>query len=162
MHAGDLDRDAFVATFGGVYEASPWVAEAAWERRPVADVDALHAAMADVVARAPATLRRELIRAHPDLGDCVGGRSAESSREQVAAGLHRLTAEQRERLLALNAAYRERFGFPFVLCAREHSAESILAAAAERLASEPDAEERVALGEVDKIARLRLDDLARA
>ena len=160
MHAEPLDRDTFVARFGGVYEASPWVAEAAWERGPFGDVEALHAAMAEAVDRASASRRLELIRAHPDLGERTAALSGASSGEQAAAGLAGLSAQARERLLALNAAYRERFGFPFVVCAREHTAASIIAAAERRLANDPATEERAALHEVAKIARLRLADLA--
>ena len=160
MHAEPLDRDTFVARFGGVYEDSPWVAEAAWERGPFHDVEALHAAMAEAVDRAPASRRIELIRAHPDLGERTAAQSAASSGEQSAAGLDGLSTGARERLLALNAAYRARFGFPFVVCAREHTAASIIAAAERRLVNDAATEERTALGEVAKIARLRLADLA--
>jgi OHCU decarboxylase len=128
MRPGQLDRDTFVARFGGVYEGSPWVAQEAWERGPFRDVEALHAAMAEAVDRAPARRRLELIRAHPDLGDRAAALSAASSGEQAAAGLDGLRAGERARLIDLNAAYRERFGFPFVVCAREHTTASIIAA----------------------------------
>jgi OHCU decarboxylase len=160
MDAAQLDRDTFVARFGGVYEGSPWVAEETWERGPFRDVEELHAAMATAVERAPARRRLELIRAHPDLGDRAAALSAASSGEQAAAGLDGLGAGERERLIGLNAAYRERFGFPFVVCACEHTAASIIAAAERRLANDPATEERTALREVAKIARLRLADLA--
>jgi OHCU decarboxylase len=156
--AGRLDRDAFSARFGGVFEHSPWIAAAAWERRPFATVDELHAAMAGVVAAAPREQRLALIRAHPDLGTKarIGD---ESTREQSAAGLDRLTPEQYARITALTAAHRERFGFPFVVCAREHTPDSIIAAAEARAGAAPEVEERTALAEIAKIARLRLDDL---
>jgi 2-oxo-4-hydroxy-4-carboxy-5-ureidoimidazoline decarboxylase len=156
------DRDAFVARFGGVFEASPWIAAAAWERGPYESAAALHAAMVAIVDGAPPPARRDLIRAHPDLAGqaaIAGALTAESAREQAAAGLDRLTPRQHAQLLALTAAYRERFGFPFVVCAREHTADSILAAAAERLTHDPDDEERAALVEIAKIAALRLADL---
>ena len=89
----------------------------------------------------------------------AGELTAESEREQAAAGLDRLTPEQYERITGLTAAYRERFGFPFVVCAREHTPDSIIAAAEPRTAADPDEEERTALSEIAKIARLRLDDL---
>jgi OHCU decarboxylase len=156
------DRDAFVARFGGIFEASPWIAAAAWERGPYANVAALHAAMAAIVDDAPPEARRELIRAHPDLAGkaaVAGTLTPESTREQAAAGLNRLTPEQHTRIVALTAAYRERFGFPFVICAREHTADAIIAAATERLTHDPDDEERTALSEIAKIAALRLADL---
>jgi OHCU decarboxylase len=156
------DRDAFVARFGGVFEASPWIAAAAWARGPYANVTALHTAMVAIVDDAPPDARRELIRAHPDLAGkaaVAGALTAESTREQAAAGLDRLTPEQHARIVELTAAYYERFGFPFVVCAREHTADSIIATAAERMTHDPDGEERTALAEIAKIAALRLADL---
>ncbi len=156
--AGRLDRDAFAERFGGVFEHSPWIAAAAWERRPFATVAELHAAMVGVVTEAPHEAQLALIRAHPDLGT-KARIGAESEREQAAAGLDRLTPAQYERLIALTAAHQERFGFPFIVCAREHTPDSIIAAAQERSGAAPDEEERTALAEIAKIARLRLDDL---
>jgi 2-oxo-4-hydroxy-4-carboxy-5-ureidoimidazoline decarboxylase len=157
-----MDRDDFVAHFGGVFEATPWIADAAWDAGPHASVAALHATMVGLVDAAPRDVRLALIRAHPDLAGkaaIAGMLPPESSREQVAAGLDRLTPEQHAQLLALTAAYRHRLGFPFVVCAREHTADSIIATAAERVAADPDDEERVALSEIAKIAELRLADL---
>jgi OHCU decarboxylase len=151
-----------VARFGGVFEESPWIAREAWEARPFGSVDELHAAMVWVVEHAPRDARLELIRAHPDLAGkaaIAGELTPESTREQASAGLDRLTPAQYERITALTAAYRERFGFPFVVCAREHTPDSIIAAAARRLESGTDEEEQTALSEIAKIARLRLADL---
>jgi OHCU decarboxylase len=152
------DRAAFVARYGPLFEHSPWVAEAAWEHAPFRSPEALHAAMVAAVERAPRERRLALIRAHPDLsGAANGALSADSAREQASAGLDRLTPAQSEALAAANAAYRERFGFPFVICARERTAATILAAARARLAHDPAEEERVALAEIAKIAWLRLE-----
>ena len=151
-----------MARFGGVFEQSPWIAREAWEARPFGSVDELHAAMVWVVEHAPRDARLELIRAHPDLAGkaaVAGELTPESTREQASAGLDRLTPAQYERITALTAAYRERFGFPFVVCAREHTPDSIIAAAAQRLEAGPDEEEQTALTEIAKIARLRLADL---
>jgi 2-oxo-4-hydroxy-4-carboxy-5-ureidoimidazoline decarboxylase len=157
-----LGREAFAARFGGVFEASPWIARAAWARRPFTSVAALHAAMVAVVEEADGDARLALIRAHPELAGkaaVAGELTPESAGEQAAAGLDRLTPEQHRDLLALTAAYRERFGFPFVVCVREHTADSIIAAARARLEQDTDAEQRTALAEIAKIAALRLDDL---
>jgi 2-oxo-4-hydroxy-4-carboxy-5-ureidoimidazoline decarboxylase len=157
-----LDRARFVARFGGVFEQTPWIAGAAWDCGPYASVDALHAAMVAAVDAVPAAARRALIVAHPELAGraaVAGELTDESAREQAAAGLDRLTPDQHARLLALTAAYRARFGFPFVVCVRERTADSIIAAAQARLAHEPDDEERTALAEIAEIARLRLADL---
>ena len=151
-----------MARFGGVFEESPWIAREAWEARPFGSVDELHAAMVWVVDHAPRDARLELIRAHPDLAGkaaIAGVLTPESTREQASAGLDRLTPAQYERITGLTAAYRERFGFPFVVCAREHTADSIIAAAARRLESDTVEEEQTALSEIAKIARLRLADL---
>jgi OHCU decarboxylase len=157
-----LDRDAFVARFGGVFEGSPWIASAAWDGGPYASVAALHAAMVAIVEAAPRDARLALIRAHPELAGKAAIASAltpESTREQAAAGLDRLTPEQHAQLLSVTGTYRERFGFPFIICVREHNADSIIAGAAARLAHDPDDEERTALAEIAKIAALRLPDL---
>ena len=153
-----------MARFGGVFEASPWIAEAAWERRPFGSVEHLHSALVGVVGDAPPADRRALIPAHPDLAGkaaIAGSLTPESTREQAAAGLDQLTPAQHERITGLTAAYRERFGFPFIVCAREHTPDSIIASAAHRLDADPDEEEQTALSEIAKIARLRLADLVR-
>jgi OHCU decarboxylase len=153
-----LDHDAFVARFGGVFEQSPWVAERAWAARPFGTLDALYQTMLDAVDRAPREVRMALIRAHPDLAANVS-LTAESEREQAAAGLDHLTQEQFERLTWLTTAYRAHFGFPFIVCAREHTPDTIIAAAERRTESGPDEEVQTALSEIAKIARLRLVDL---
>lgn len=162
--AGTLDRERFRSAFGMVFEDSPWVADAAWERRPFADVEALHSAMVAAVAAAPEPCRLGLLRAHPDLaGRAALARTltAASAAEQAGAGLDRLDPARFERLHALNRAYAERFGFPYVVCVREHTVDSILADAEERLTGRRETELDRALAEVAKIARLRLDDLVR-
>lgn len=159
------DRATFVAATGFAFEHSPWIAEAAWERRPFADRAALHAALVAVVSAAPERRRVALIAAHPDLAGRVAreGRLTAASRgEQAAAGLDRLTADERARFDAANAAYRARFGFPFVICAREHDKASILAALERRARNERAAEIAAALDEIAKIARLRLEDAVTA
>jgi 2-oxo-4-hydroxy-4-carboxy-5-ureidoimidazoline decarboxylase len=156
------DRDAFVARYGGLFEHSPWVAEAAWEDGPFDGDEAALAAMVAAVERAPRERQLALIRAHPDLAGraaIAGELTADSAREQAAAGLDRLTPDEYEAFTRTNAAYRERHGFPFVICAREHDKTSILAAAAERRDHDTETEVGVALGEIAKIARLRMEDL---
>jgi urate oxidase / 2-oxo-4-hydroxy-4-carboxy-5-ureidoimidazoline decarboxylase len=151
---GRLDRDAFVAEVGFAFESSPWVAEAAWEERPFGSVGELHAAMVRAVERAPEQRQLALIRAHPELG---GGDdlTPASAAEQAGAGLDR---PGDERLSRATAAYRERFGFPFVICVREHTPASIVASAEERLGKSPGEERATAIGEIAKIAALRLED----
>src|SRR5271166_6521103 len=118
------DRASFVGAVGFAFEGSPWIAEAAWERRPFADLDALVASMVAVVTESSEERRAALIVAHPDLAGRVArdGRLTAASRdEQASAGLGRLSPEEIDRFDALNSAYRARFGFPFVICARENT-----------------------------------------
>ena len=142
------------------FEDSPWIAEAAWERRPFADWDALLAAMRGVVAESPGSrVASPSSLAHPDLAGRVAreGRLTAASRgEQASAGLDRLGPEELERFAAGNAAYRARFGFPFVICARENTTDSILAALEIRTRNERSREIATALDEIGKIAALRL------
>jgi 2-oxo-4-hydroxy-4-carboxy-5-ureidoimidazoline decarboxylase len=155
------DRATFVAAIGFAFEHSPWIADATWNRRPFADLDDLHTALVDVLAQAPESRRVDLIAAHPDLAGRVAreGRLTAASRdEQAAAGLDRLTPAELARFDAANAAYRGRFGFPFVICAREHDKSSILAALERRAGNDREAEIATALEEIAKIARLRLED----
>jgi OHCU decarboxylase len=162
--AADLDRHAFAARFGGVVEGASWVVEAAWEARPFADLPALAAAFITPLERAGPAVRLKVLRAHPELAGSAALAdllSPESEREQAAAGLDRLAAPARGRLLTLTSAYRERFGYPFVICVREHSLEGIFAAAERRLRADPVAEQAEAMGEVAAIVRARLTDLNR-
>mgnify|MGYP001275584168 FL=1 len=155
------DRDGFVAAVGHVFERSPWVAAAAWERRPFAGLAELHAAMVAAVAAAGEERQLALIRAHPDLAGrmaLAGELTAESASEQAAAGLTALSAEELARFRAYNEAYKARFGFPFVICARENKKDAILAAFPRRLANGRDEEIHTALDEIAKIAWLRLQD----
>ena len=156
------DRDTFVARYGGLFEHSPWVAEAAYDHGPFADREALARGLETAMYEAPRERQLALIRAHPDLAGRAaieGTLTASSQREQAAAGLDRLTPGEYESFTRTNTAYRERFGFPFVVCAREHTKDSILRTAAQRLDHSPDEEVNIALREIAKIARLRLDDL---
>jgi 2-oxo-4-hydroxy-4-carboxy-5-ureidoimidazoline decarboxylase len=152
-------REDFVAALAEIFEHAPWVAERAFARRPFATVADLHAAMAQAVADAGAEQQLAFIRGHPELGGKVAraGAMAQPSREeQGALGLDRLSDHEFARFEAMNAAYRARFGFPFVICVRRHTRDSILAAFERRLANGPEAELAAALAEIGFITRLRL------
>ncbi|HMA52413.1 MAG TPA: 2-oxo-4-hydroxy-4-carboxy-5-ureidoimidazoline decarboxylase, partial [Magnetospirillaceae bacterium] len=112
-----LERAAFVGRFGFLFEHSPWIVELAWDRRPFADLEAMHAALMGVVAEAPPESRLALLRAHPKLAEKVA-MTAESVAEQASAGLDRLSREEFELFHRLNDAYDQRFGFPFIICVR--------------------------------------------
>jgi OHCU decarboxylase len=151
------EKGAFLARYGALYEHSPWVAEGAWEQGPFADVDELHAALERTMRDAPAERQLALIRAHPDLAG-KAKLTRESAGEQASAGLDRLSPEEFATFTDLNAAYRDRFGFPFVICVRDHDKASILAAMRERVAHGREQEVETAIGEIARIARLRLED----
>jgi OHCU decarboxylase len=151
-----------LADLGGLFEHSPWVAEVAWRQRPFRTVAELEAALEAAIREAPRERQLELIRAHPELAGReaeAGTLTRESSHEQASAGLDRLTADELDALARLNRAYRDRFGFPLIVCVREHSKDSILTWGAARLEHSPEQEVDIALGEITKIARLRLADL---
>jgi succinyl-diaminopimelate desuccinylase len=160
-----LDRDTFVGRIGFVYEKSPWIADAAFDQRPWSDVAALAASLKGVVDSASTDAQEALLRAHPDLAgrELAEGTLTQSSRaEQTSVGLDGLDAARRTELQRLAAAYKERFGFPCIICVREAgSADAILAATERRLRSSRDVERRTAIEEVHKIARLRLLDTVR-
>lgn len=156
-----MGRVEFVAALAGIWEHSPWVAERAWEGRAFPVRAALVAAMDAVVDAAGDGERMDLIRAHPDLAGklaAAGRLTAESTSEQAGAGLDALTDAERAVFLKRNEAYRVRFGFPFIICAREHSKAGILAEFDRRLGNDARGEVAAAIGEVKKIARLRVED----
>lgn len=157
-----LDREEFVARFGSIYEHSPWVAEAAFGERPFGSLSEMHAAFARTVHEARPELQMTLIKAHPDLAGkaaMAGELTPESAREQSSAGLDRLSPEEYETFTRINREYREKFGIPMIVVVREHTKESIIAWAKARLGNSKEQELETALGEIDKIARIRLRDL---
>ncbi len=157
-----LDRPAFVERFGAVFEHSPWVADAAWDHRPFRDRDHLHAALCAAVQAAPPERQLDLIRAHPDLvGRAAreGHLGAASASEQAGAGLDQLTPAEVAWFEQHNAAYRERFDFPFIICVRANRKQAIVAGFETRLRHTPEQERAAALAEIEKIAAFRLADL---
>ncbi len=154
-----MDRDTFVGVLAGIFEHSPWVADAAWPGVPFSGVTALHEAMVAAVRSSPAERRLDLIRAHPDLAGTAarqGAMTLNSVAEQASAGLLSLSDDEYERFLRLNADYRERFGFPFIIAVRHHDKRSLLAAFETRLGNSRAIEIETALGEIFAITRLRL------
>ena len=155
-----MSRAAFVDALGTVFERSPWVAERAWAARPFHSAGALRHAMVDAVRQATLEERIALLRAHPDLAGRAaraGTMTEASVAEQASAGLDRLSEAEYERFHRLNTAYRQRFGFPFIIAVRRHDTASILAAFETRLGHSRDAEIETALSEVFDITGMRLD-----
>ena len=159
--ANALDAAAFVAAFGDVAEHSPWVAETAAARRPYADRETMVSAFADAIASAPADAQRALVLAHPDLAGraaLAGEVTDDSAREQASAGLDTLTPEEFRTFTEANTAYRQRFGFPFILAVRNATKHTILDAFRARLDNTAEAELAEALAQVRRIVRFRLED----
>jgi 2-oxo-4-hydroxy-4-carboxy-5-ureidoimidazoline decarboxylase len=151
-------RDGFVTALGSIFEESPWAAERAWANRPFASLEALHRAMMSEVSASSREEQLRLLGAHPDLGARARMTSA-SAGEQAGAGLDRLTPSEFERLRELNAAYREKFGFPFLFAVKGSTKHDVLAALAARLPASVDDEFAEALRQVSRIAWFRLQDL---
>jgi 2-oxo-4-hydroxy-4-carboxy-5-ureidoimidazoline decarboxylase len=152
------DREAFVARYGALFEHSPWVVERAADRLPLPD---LHAGLMRVVADATPEEQLSLIRAHPELaGKATVALTEASAAEQASAGLDRLSQGEFDRFHALNSAYAEKFGFPFIICVRLTDKAGILAAMERRLANDRDTEIAAALHEIGEIVRLRLESIA--
>lgn len=152
------DRDAFVAALGSIFEASPWAAERAWRHRPFASLEALHQAMIAEVSASSRDEQLDLLRAHPDLGTRARMTTA-SAGEQASAGLDRLTPSEFDRLLRLNAAYREKFGFPFLFAVKGSTKHDVLASLEARLPATLTEEFSEGLRQVYRIAWLRLQDV---
>lgn len=158
MRPSALSHDAFLATFGPVYEASPWVAEGVWPavaRGELDDPPALAEAMRAIVEAAPRDQRLALLRAHPQLA--VAGRMAEASvQEQRGAGLDQCSPDELADFRRLNAAYDERFGHPFIVAVKGLTRADILTAFATRLANDADTEFATAMAQIHRIAGFRL------
>ncbi len=158
-----LTPEAFVARFGFLFEHSPWVAETAARYRPFETLGAMHAALARVLFFAGDDRKLAVFRAHPKLADKAAlaeGLTPESAAEQASAGLDALTPDEFEAFTRLNAAYDDRFGFPFIIAVRAAGGKAgVLKAMRARLGNDDVTERRNALDEVVKIVGLRLQDI---
>src|SRR6266436_80840 len=155
-------KDDFVAALSNIFEYSPWIAEQAAGGRPFAGVRPLFEAMKVAVDRAPAELRLALIKAHPDLADKTqraAGLTAESDAEQNSAGLDRLSDSEYDVFTRVNNAYRAKFGFPYIVCVRRQTKDSILRDFECRLPNDAKTEMQTSIEEICRIAALRLDQL---
>jgi 2-oxo-4-hydroxy-4-carboxy-5-ureidoimidazoline decarboxylase len=157
-----MDRTAFVLKFGGIFEKTPWIAEKAWEKRPFANLDAMHAAMVAVAKNATAEQQLALLQSHPDLAGKeakAGTMTASSVAEQASAGLNALSAAELAELTHLNAAYKAKFGFPFIIAVRMHTKEGIFSEFKRRMQNDTQTEFANDLQNVYIITRLRLNKL---
>jgi 2-oxo-4-hydroxy-4-carboxy-5-ureidoimidazoline decarboxylase len=151
-----MTETEFVAAIGPAFEDTPTIAAQVWPQRPFSSVVELHRAMVAIVQALDPGEKLTLIKAHPDLGTRVTMAEA-SVTEQSQAGLNALSAEEYERFQSLNQRYKTTFGFPFILAVAGHNKASILENFAQRLGNSTDVEQATALGEIEKIARLRLE-----
>ena len=157
-----MDKVAFMEVLGSIYEHSPWVAERVASGRPFSTLEQLSDQMRLAVDSAAMELKLGLIRAHPDLaGKLATGEKLTdaSASEQAGAGLDRLDDDEFKTFTDLNAQYREKFGFPFIICVRKTDKSGILRSFRSRLKNSPDQEKSAALTQIHDIAGLRLKDL---
>jgi 2-oxo-4-hydroxy-4-carboxy-5-ureidoimidazoline decarboxylase len=155
--ANDLALDDFVANFGDIAEHSPWVAAAAALLRPFTSRESIIESFATVVRQAPETSQLQLIRAHPDLA--TRAKLTEDSRkEQKGAGLDNLSAEEFRQFTELNDAYKAHFNFPFIFAVKGATKHQILTSFEDRLSNTPQAEKAIAIEQVCRILRFRLED----
>jgi OHCU decarboxylase len=164
-----LGRDRFLALFGPVYEHSPWIAAAVFEATGgelPATHDELQRRFAAVIREAGPERQLALLQAHPDLAVGRAARaslSRDSRAEQSNAGLDACSNAEFDEFGRLNATYRARFGFPFILAVGGRRRHEVLALLRERVDGDAEAEFRQALAEVERIGALRIraryDDL---
>ena len=156
------DPTHFVELLGAIFEHSPWVAELVYPQRPFTSRGELHQVMTDAVKRAPEVQRMALLCQHPELAGReadAGTLTDDSKREQAGAGLNQCTAEELLTIKSLNQAYHTRFGFPFIIAVTGLDKFQIIAAMEKRLNNSVEIEFDTAIGEVEKIARIRIDAL---
>jgi 2-oxo-4-hydroxy-4-carboxy-5-ureidoimidazoline decarboxylase len=159
------DKAEFVAALSNVVEYSPWVAEKLAEQRPFAGINQLHAALMAAIQSAEPDVQLSLIRAHPDLANKTqraAGLTSESTGEQNSAGLDRLSDAEYTAFERVNTAYRDKFGFPYIVCVRRHTRDSILRDFETRVRNIAKTETRRAIEEIGRISALRLDQLVAA
>ena len=151
-----MSQEKFTATLGEIWEETPEIAELAWHSKPFIDLDSLYQSMVAIVDKMSETKQSSLIKAHPDLGTKT--KMAEVSvEEQAGIGLDRLSEVEYQRFQSFNQAYKDKFGFPFIVAVKYHTKESILQSFEDRLNNTQEQEKQQALTEISKIARLRLE-----
>ncbi|CAL4128623.1 unnamed protein product [Meganyctiphanes norvegica] len=162
VQVNDLDYESFITVFGNVIEHCALAAAAVWRHRPYRDVNHLHDYITTFAKALPLEGQEGILRLHPDLAGHLadaGQLTSESTNEQRTAGLDSITADEKQKLKSLNDKYRDKFGFPFVICARQNKKEAILNGLEQRLQNKCELEVKTGLEEVLKICYLRLRDI---
>ncbi|ODM98283.1 2-oxo-4-hydroxy-4-carboxy-5-ureidoimidazoline decarboxylase [Orchesella cincta] len=157
-----MSYEDFIQIFGNVIEHCAICSAAVWAKRPFYNLKELHSAICTFVDELPKIGREGILRLHPDLAGRIaelGRLTSESSKEQLSAGLNDITVEEKSVLQALNDRYKSKFGFPFVICARENKKQAILSGIAARVENDKDVELATGIAEVKKIAFYRLLDI---
>ena len=155
----------FISAFRGVFEHGALAAATVWGAGPFPSSAALHEAFLRFLQRLDPEAKKGVVRCYPDLAGKLAGEGAlteESLSEHKAAGLLELSEEERAELVALNDRYKEKFGFPFVICARENKKDSILRGIKSRLGNSVSEEVENALAEIGKISRLRIANIVQS
>ncbi len=153
-----MSQEEFVSVLGTLFEHTPEIAQQAWNYRPFKDAIALYQKMIDVVEMMSKDEQIALIRAHPDLGSQA--KMAEASvQEQVGLGLNKLDSQEYERFQLLNQAYKDKFGFPFIIAVKNQTKVSVLEAFERRLPNNIETEIASAIAEIEQIAWFRLLNL---
>ncbi|KAJ9583941.1 hypothetical protein L9F63_021715 [Diploptera punctata] len=157
-----LINDECVDVFKNIVECFPQVAKAICTQRPFRSAEHMADVAGKYLDQLPTEGKEEVLKLHPDLAGRLadeGKLTSESTKEQKSAGLDKLSAQEKIKMNQLNTSYREKFGFPFVICARENKVEAILQGLEARLKNTRDNELGTGINEVKKICRLRIDDL---
>jgi 2-oxo-4-hydroxy-4-carboxy-5-ureidoimidazoline decarboxylase len=152
-----MSEETFVQNFGDVAEHSPWVARGAMLQRPFKDREAMISAFEQALDKAVKTAQLLLIRMHPDLATRAK-LSPRSRREQQGAGLDTLDEREFNHFTALNTAYKAKFGFPFIFAVKGATKEQVLASFEARLGNSAEAEFAMAMEQIKRIFRFRLED----
>ncbi|MEA5468221.1 2-oxo-4-hydroxy-4-carboxy-5-ureidoimidazoline decarboxylase [Spirulina sp. 06S082] len=153
-----MSQETFTNVLADIFEQTPSIAAKTWESLPFQDTNSLHEKMVFVMNELSAEKQLELMRSHPDLGSKA--KMAEASvQEQKGVGLNCLSPEEFQRFNNLNQAYREKFGFPFLIAVKNHTKTSILEAFESRLKNDAQTEQKQALREISQIAFFRLQDI---
>ena len=159
-----MSQEEFTSALGAIYEHSPWFAQRAAAKRPFTEMQQLQDAMANEVRNASQQEQLNLVLAHPELAGKAairGELTEESTREQKGAGLDQCSPEEFARLQELNSAYRDKFGFPFIIAVKGHNRQTILKAMAERVENDRERELKECIEQIVKIGQFRLADLCR-
>ncbi|XP_045162265.1 2-oxo-4-hydroxy-4-carboxy-5-ureidoimidazoline decarboxylase-like isoform X2 [Mercenaria mercenaria] len=157
-----LAYDDFIAIFGNVVEHCALCAAVVWGDRPFRNYGEMQSKFNEFIEQLPLSGKSGVLRLYPDLAGKLAqsnSLTSESTREHASAGLDKMTEEEREKMSKLNTKYREKFGFPFVICARENKKEAILFGLERRLNNSVEVEANTGTNEVKKICNLRLKDL---